>query len=151
MERESKLIDELLKVSTLEIGAELLARQTDQVFEEIKENVSKDGVKMSDYLTSLNLSEEAYKKQHVESTAQKRLHGEIIFNKLMELENIEASDEELQAEIKKIMGRYQSPDVLKRLEELYVPGTSYYEELKRRMTYRKLIDNFFTEATAKKK
>jgi len=151
MERESTLIDELLKVSKLEIGSELLSRQTDQVFEEIKENVSKDGVKMDDYLASLNLSTAEYKKQHVESTAQKRLQGEIIFNKLMEIEKIEASDEELQAEIQKIMSRYQSEDVLKRLKELYVPGTSYYEELKRRMTYRKLIDNFFTETKAKKK
>ncbi len=153
MERESTLIDELVKISKLEIGTELLARQTDQVYDEIKENVAKDGVKMDDYLASLNLSVEQYKKQHVEATALKRLQGEIIFNELMLKEKVEVTDDELKKEVEKIMSRYQSEDVLARLKELYVPGTSYYEELKRRMAYRKLIDNFFTDekSEAKKK
>jgi hypothetical protein len=44
------------------------------------------------------------------------------------------------------MSKYQSQDVLKRLEELYIPGTKYYEELKRRVAYKRLIDSFFTKA-----
>lgn len=55
MEREMKLIDELLKVSTLEIGEKLLSEQTNMVFNEIKENIAKDGVKVADYLASLGL------------------------------------------------------------------------------------------------
>ena len=49
----------------------------------------------------------------------------------------------MKTEIEKIMSRYESADVLKRLEELYVPGNRYYEELKRRMRLRKCIDSFF--------
>lgn len=48
-------------------------------------------------------------------------------------------------EIEKIMSRYQSEDVLNRLRELYIPGNKYYEELRRRMGMRKLIDSFFEE------
>jgi len=146
MEREMKLIDELLKHTTLDIGDKMLAQQTEQVFNEIKENISKDGVKVADYLASLNLSEEEYKQQHVQATALKRLQGELILNELMKKEKVEVSDSDMKKEVEKVMSRYESVDVLKRLEELYVPGSKYYEELKRRMAFKKLIDTFFEDA-----
>jgi hypothetical protein len=49
----------------------------------------------------------------------------------------------MQEEIKKIMSRFESLDVLERLKDLYKPWNSYYEELKHRLKYRKLIDSFF--------
>ncbi len=145
MEREVKLIEELLKHTTLDIGDALLARQIEQVYEEIKQNVSQDGVKMSDYLESLRLTEEQYKENHVAATALKRLQGELILNKLMEIEKLEVSETVMQAEISKILARYESTDVLARLKELYVPGNNYYEELRRRVAFRELIETFFTE------
>jgi len=146
MEREMKLIEELLKHTTLDIWDKLLAQQIEQVFNEIKENITKDGVKVADYLASLGLSEEEYKTQHVSATALKRLQGELILNKLMELEKVEVSDADMKSEVEKVMAQYGSPDVLERLKELYVPGTKYYEELRRRVAFRRLIDTFFTEA-----
>lgn len=144
MERELKLIEELLKYTTLDIWDALLARQIDMVYEEIKQNVSQDGLKMSDYLDSLRLSEEQYKEKHVSSTALKRLQGELILNTLMEKEKTEVSDEVLAGEVEKILARFESGDVLTRLKTLYVPGNKYYEELRRRMAFRNLIDSFFT-------
>lgn len=146
MEREMKLIEELLKHTTLDIGEKLLAQQIEQVFGEIKENISKDGMKVADYLASLGVSEAEYKEKHVSETAQKRLQGELILNKLMELEKVEVSDDEMKVEVEKVMSQYGSADVLERLKELYIPGTKYYEELRRRVAFRRLIDGFFTEA-----
>jgi len=143
MEREMKLIEELLKHTTLELGDKIIEQQTDTVFEEIKQNITKDGVKVEDYLASLGLSTAEYKKQHVEATAIKRLQGELILNELMTKEKVEVSDDEMKVEVEKVMSKYESADVLKRLEELYVPGSKYFEELRRRMAYRKLIDTFF--------
>jgi len=146
MEREMKLIEELLKYTTLDIGDKMLAQQTEQVFNEIKENISKDGVKVADYLASLNLSEEEYKEQHVKATALKRLQGELILNELMTKEKIEVSEADMKKEIDKVMSRYESEDVKKKLEELYIPGNKYYDELKRRMAFKILIDGFFEAA-----
>jgi FKBP-type peptidyl-prolyl cis-trans isomerase (trigger factor) len=95
MQREMNLIDELLKYATLEVGEKLLSQQTDSVFAEITENISKDGVKVADYLTSLGLTQEEYKAQHVRATALKRLQGEIILSELKKKENIEISDEDM--------------------------------------------------------
>ena len=143
LEEESKLIDELLKLTTLDIWDGMLKNQIEKVYGEIKENITKDWYKINDYLESLKLSEEGYKEQHVKPTALKRLQWELILHKLNELEKIEISEKELKKEIDKILAKFGSEDVLKRLEELYVPWTKYYEELKTRITYRKLIDSFF--------
>jgi trigger factor len=143
MEEEIQLIEALLKVTKLEIGSKLLANQIDKVYVEIKENMSKDGVQMAHYLESLRLSEEEYKEKNVKQVAMKRLQGELILHRLMEMEKTEVSDSEVLAETEKVLARYGSEDVLMRLRELYVPGTKYYEELKLRIGYRKLIDSFF--------
>lgn len=147
MEEESQLIDELLKITKMEIWANLLKNQIDKVFEEIKSNMKEDNVKMEDYLESLKMSEEEYKEKHVKATALKRLQGELILFKLQELEKTEVADKEMEKEVEKILSKFQAEDVLKRLRELYVPGTKYFEELRQRMVYRKLIDSFFKAET----
>jgi FKBP-type peptidyl-prolyl cis-trans isomerase (trigger factor) len=68
-----KLVDELVKITKMEIGVGLLKNQTENVYEEIKENISKDGLKISDYLESLKMNEEQYKEINVKPIALKRL------------------------------------------------------------------------------
>jgi len=143
IEEETKLIDELVKITKMEIGKSLLANQIEKVFTEIKENITKDWMKVSDYLESLKMDEAKYKEVNVKPVALKRLQGELILHKLSDLEKIEVTEAEANKEIKTILSKFESKDVLKRLEELYVPGTKYYEELKQRIGYRKLIDSFF--------
>ncbi|RAL57608.1 trigger factor [Candidatus Gracilibacteria bacterium GN02-872] len=143
MEEELELIEELLKHTKVQIGDKLLAEQTNRVFEEIKQNMAQNGIRMVDYLESLKLTEEDYKEQHVKENALKRLHGELILAKLATLEKVELTDEEVKSETDKIIARFGNEDVIKRLKELYVPGNRYYEELKQRMIYRKIIDSFY--------
>lgn len=143
MEQEQQLIERLLKVTKLELGENMISQKIDQVFLEIKQNLSEQSVKMPDYLESLKLSEEAYKQQHVKESAIKRLQGELILHKLADMEKLEVSDTIMKKEIELILAKFGSEDVLKRLKELYIPGTKYYEELKQRMKYKKLIDSFF--------
>lgn len=145
LEEESELVEELLKISTVDIWENLLKNQIEKVFTEIKQNMANDNVKMSDYLESLKLDEESYKEIHVKPVALKRLQWELILHKLWELEKIETNDVEMRSEIEKVLSKFQNPDVLKRLEELYLPETKYYAELKQRMIYRKIIDSFFNK------
>ncbi len=151
LEDEIKLIKELLKISKLEIGAKLLANQIEKLFNEIKENMAKQGIKMKDYLDSLKLTEEEYKEKHLKEDAKLRLSWELLLNKLMELKPIKVTKTELKKEIEKIKSQFQNSEVLKRLEELYQEWNKYYEELKTRLAYRKLIDSFFEEEKETKK
>jgi trigger factor len=140
---ENKLVEELLKYTTMDIWDALLKNHTEKVFEEIKGNITQSGAKPLDYINSLWLTEESYVETQVKPIALKRLQAELILHKLWELEKTEVSEEEMNDEIKKIMDRFGSSEVLERLKDLYKPGTRYYEELKQRLTYRKLIDTFF--------
>ena len=143
MEDENKLIEELLKVTKLDFGDNILKNQIWKVFDEIKENIAQSGAKVHDYISSLGLDEAWYIEQYVKPVAVKRLQAELILHKLWELENVEVSDEEAKTEIEKILARFGSSDVVERLKELYVPWTKYYNELIQRVSYRKLIDTFF--------
>jgi len=145
LEDEVKLIKELLKISKFEIGPKLLKNQIDKLFAEIKENMAKQGIKMKDYLDSLKLTEEEYKEKHLKEDAKLRLSWELLLNKLMELKPVKVTKTELKKEIDKIKSQFQNSEVLKRLEELYQEWNKYYEELKTRLSYRKLIDSFFEE------
>ncbi|MDQ7023890.1 MAG: trigger factor [Candidatus Gracilibacteria bacterium] len=57
MEEESKLIEELLKITKIDLGDKILEEQIGKVFEEIKQNMSQDNVIMKDYLESLKMDE----------------------------------------------------------------------------------------------
>lgn len=143
IEQEDELMKELLKITKLDLGEKLISNQLDRSYHDIKAQVTQDGVKMHDYLESLKMSEEEYKEKNVRPVAIKRLQSELIMHELAKKEKIEVTDKELQAEIDKIMKNFNSPDALEKLKELYVPGTKYYEELRQRLSYRKLIDSFF--------
>lgn len=143
MEEEQALIDGLLKHTKLDVGEKLLQEQTQRVFEEIKENMAQSGVKMPNYLESLKMTEEEYKEKHVKETALRRLQGELILAKVVELEKIEVEDKELKKEVEKIIEKYGSEEVKKRLEEIYVPGNKYYEELRQRLAYKTAVEGFY--------
>ena len=148
MRDEEKLITELLKISKVEVGPKFLDANTDRVYAEIKENLAKDQVKVSDYLESLKLTEEQYKKQNVEPTALKRLQGELILSKLREKMDIDISDADMQKEIDKISSRFDNPEVLERLKDMYKDGTKQFEELKNRLIFTKIIESFLVEKKA---
>jgi FKBP-type peptidyl-prolyl cis-trans isomerase (trigger factor) len=121
LDDEHKLIEELEKLTKMEIGTHMLENQVKNVFAEIRENLGKDNVRIQDYLESLKMSEEEYKEKTVKPIAEKRLKGELILHRLKELENLEITEDEIKQEIAQVMKRFESEEVKKRLEGLYIP------------------------------
>ena len=150
IKQEETLIDELLKVSKLDIWPGLLAHQIERVFNEIKENLAQTGAKVEDYVKSLGLTIEEYKEKHVKPIALKRLQWELILKKLKELKkDIVVKKEEIEEEVKKISEKFENSEVVERLKELYKEGTKYWEELELKIHFTKLIDSFFEEEKKK--
>lgn len=147
MEEESKLIDELVKITKMDLGDKILEEQIKKVFEEIKQNMAQDNVVMKDYLESLKMDEEQYKETNVKPVALKRLQGELILNTLANKEPKKAnvSDKQMKDEVTKIKASFENSEVLERLEKLYVEGSNYYNELKTRIGFRNLIESFYTK------
>ena len=63
--------------------------------------------------------------------------------KIKEIKGTEATEEEIKTEVEKVISQYENTEVVARLKEKLVPGDAYYEDIKNRVTYRKVVDGFW--------
>lgn len=140
---EEGLLAQLREISTLEIGPGLLGAEIDRVYSEHAENIQGQGFSIKDYLGHLKQSEEEYKEQVLSEEARKRVSAELILKTLRDLKKIEPNEEEVSSEVEKIIARYTSEKVREQLRTKLVPGDGYYEDIKNRLAYRKVVDSFF--------
>ncbi len=140
---EHNLLTELLAITELEVGPSLIQSEIDRVFSEQKNNIESQGYTMKDYLAHVKKDENQYKEEVVRPEAIRRAKAELILKKVREILGIEATEDEVKAEVAKVIEAYSSDKVVDRLREKLVPGDSYYEDIKNRVTYRKVVDSFF--------
>lgn len=140
---EHNLLTELIAITELEVGPSLLQSEIDRVFSEQKHNIESQGYTMKDYLAHAKKDEAQYKAEVVMPEALRRAKAELILKKVRELLAIECEEAEVKAEVEKVIAQYSSDKVVERLREKLVPGDDYYEDIKNRVTYRKVVDTFF--------
>ncbi len=136
-------MQQMLEVATFEVGPELLANEVDQLFREHSANLEQQGYNMKMYLDHLKKSEESYKDEVVKPEADRRLKAELLLRKIREMKAVEATDEEIRSEVEKVIAQYENEAVVTHLREKLVPGDNYYEDIKNRLAYRKVVDTFF--------
>jgi FKBP-type peptidyl-prolyl cis-trans isomerase (trigger factor) len=95
------------------------------------------------YLEHIKKDKESYKNEIIKPEAERRLKAELILEKLKNIIEVEVADAEINSEIDKILAQYQNLDVLKKLKEKLIPGDAYYEDIKNRIKYKKIVDTFF--------
>jgi trigger factor len=142
MKDEAALLEKLLEITKLEFGAGLVARETDIIWNEQKNNLESQGYAMKDYLSHAKKDEESYRKETIEPEARRRLSAELILKRIREIKKIEASEDEVKIEVNSIIASYSSEEVRGRLIAKLVPGDTYYEDIKNRLAYRKVVDSF---------
>lgn len=98
---------------------------------------------MKQYLEHVKMDEAGYKETIVAPEAERRLKAELILRKIRELRKVEPTEKEISEELEKIISQYQNAEVVKRLREKLVPGDAYYEDIKNRLAYRKVVDMFW--------
>jgi len=140
---EDTLMKEILAIASFDVGPSLLENEVDQIFREHSANLEQQGLSIKMYLEHIKKSEEIYKEEVVRPEAERRLKAELLLRKIREIRWTEATIEEVNAEIDTVIAMYTSEDVVKRLREKLVPGDTYYEDIKNRVTYRKIVDSFW--------
>lgn len=140
---EDTLMKEMLEVASFEVGPELLSNEIEQIFREHSANLEQQGLSIKMYLEHIKKSEESYKSDVVKPEAERRLKAELLLRKIREIKGTEATPEEVQAEVEKVIAGYGSAEVVERLRAKLVPGDTYYEDIKNRVTYRKVVDGFW--------
>ena len=141
---EHNLLTELMAITELEVGPSLIQSEIDRVFSEQKHNIESQGYTMKDYLSHAKKDEAQYKDEVVKPEAVRRAKAELILKAVRELLSIEATPQEVKDEVAKVIAAYSSDKVVDRLREKLVPGNDYYEDIQNRVTYRKVVDSFFS-------
>lgn len=140
---EDTLMKEILAISSFEVGPTLLQNEIDQIFREHAANLEQQGYNIKMYLEHVKKSEEGYKDEVVKPEADRRLKAELLLRKIREIKGTEATEDEVKEEVEKVIAQYGSAEVVERLRAKLVAGDAYYEDIKSRVTYRKVVDMFW--------
>ena len=140
---EDTLMKQMLEIAVFDVGPELTKTETNQVYKEHASNLEQQGYNMKQYLDHVKKSEEMYKEEIVKPEATRRLKAELLLRRIREIRGTEPTEAEISAEIEKVISQYGSAEVVERLRAKLVAWDTYYEDIRNRLAYRKVVDEFF--------
>ena len=97
-ETENSIITEIAKTASAEIPDALVEKQENVSMQRMEYNLMYQGIRMEDYLAYLNTTRDEYKK-NFEEEARRTVLNQLIIEKLIKLEKIDASEKEIDAKI----------------------------------------------------
>lgn len=97
-ETENAILTEIAKGAKAEIPQAMIDKQTDASLQRMEYNLMYQGIKLDDYLAYIGTTREEYKKNFEEDAKKTVLH-QLIVEKIIKLENITATQEEIEAKI----------------------------------------------------
>ena len=113
-EFEEKLIELATGNATIEIPHVMVHRQAERMLRDFELRLSYQGLRMQDYLAMVGQTREALLEQN-EGEAERTVRTSLVMEQIQKEENIEATDEDVEAEIEKLAtGRNQKAEDLKK-------------------------------------
>ena len=134
-EIEDQLIEKISESSTVEIPDAMIENQIDQMVQEMSYRLSYQGLKLEDYLKYIGQSMEDYRKNY-RAQAEKLVKSQLVIEKIIETEKIEATDAEVDARIEE-MAKNQGK---KAPEFKKTAGVRQLEYIKNDIIVKKLFD-----------
>lgn len=134
-EIEDEIINKVTENASMEIPDALIESQIDRMVQEMSYRMSYQGLKLEDYLKYLNKSMEEYRGEFKEQ-AEKSVRSQLVIDKILEVENIQATEEEIEEKVK-AMAEAQGkkvPDVKKNM------GARQLDYIKSDIVIKKLFD-----------
>lgn len=104
-EKESKVIEAIVNDAEMDIPEKMVEAQAEQMLEEFAQNIAMQGISFEQYLQFTGATVDQMKEQ-VKPQAQARVESSLVLEAVVKAENIEATEEEVEEEIKKMAGRY---------------------------------------------
>ncbi len=140
---EDTLMKEILAIATFDVGPTLLSQEIDQIFREHSSNLEQQGLDIRGYLEHVKKSETEYKETVIAPEAARRVKAELLLKKIREIKGTDATEDEVKIEVDKVIAQYGTPEVVERLRAKLIPGDAYFEDIKSRVIYRKVVDGFW--------
>lgn len=104
-EYRNKVVEAVVSQATIQYAPSVLRHQVDELLEEQKRLVRKRGVKWEDYLRLQSKTEDDVRAE-LEPQGEEQLKLGLVFGKVVEAENIDISEEEIEASIDRTASAY---------------------------------------------
>lgn len=106
LEKEDKVVDAIIAAAKMDIPAAMLETQQRQMAEDFAQRIQMQGISIDQYFQITGLTRAAFLEQ-IKPQAQKRIQSRLVLEAVAKAENIGASYEEYNEEIKKMADAYQ--------------------------------------------
>ena len=148
--KEDEAIQKIIDKSKMDIPEAMIKTQCETMVEEFAQRIAQSGLTMEQYLQFSGITVDQLMEQ-VKPEATTRIQSSLVLEAIVKAENIEVSDEEMDAEIEKMAKTYgMEADKLKE----YM-GDAQKDSMKREMSITKavelIMDNVKERAKAKSK
>ncbi|MBR0508573.1 MAG: trigger factor [Clostridia bacterium] len=139
---ENAVYDKLASLVTDEIPDVMVDRAVENMIDEFRYNIERQGMPFEAYLKNIGLGIDAVKGMY-RARAEKDVKIELALAKIADLENVEVTDEEIAEEYDAMAKRYGvEADVVKKA----IPEENVKKELRSRKASKLVIDNAVAEA-----
>ena len=134
-ELEDAIVKKVTETSEMELCDALVENQIDRMVQEMEYRMAYQGLKLEDYLKYLGQSMEDFRKGYQEQ-ATEYVKSQLVIEKIIEVEKIEATEEDVQARVEE-MAKAQNkpaPDVKKNM------GARQLDYIKNEIVIKKLFE-----------
>ncbi|HEY9059168.1 MAG TPA: trigger factor [Pseudobacteroides sp.] len=108
-ETETALLDKITESTTVDIPEVMINQQIDVLIRDFDMRLRYQGLDINRYMAAYGISQEAIIEQF-RSRAEKDVLNQLVIDKIAVIEKIEATEEELDEEIKKLAGNYKQDE-----------------------------------------
>lgn len=106
LEKEDKVVDAIIADAKMDIPEAMIETQQRQMAEDFAQRIQMQGLSLDQYFQFTGLTRAAFLEQ-LKPQAEKRIQSRLVLEAVAKAENIEASDEEYDEEIKKMADAYK--------------------------------------------
>ena len=113
--KEDAVVDKVIENATMDIPEAMIEQQQNQMLQEYAQQLSYQGLSLEQYMQFTGMTPDVMKEQ-IKPQALKRIQSRLVLEAVVAAEGIQVSDEEFDAEMKKMAEAYQmEEDKLKEL------------------------------------
>lgn len=140
-ENENRVIDKVVENASMEIPQAMIDTQARGMLEDYARRLQSQGLNINDYMKYTGMTVEKMKEQ-MEPQALRRIKTRLVLEKIVEVENLEVSDEAVDSQIEKMAASYQmEADKLKEMM-----GENERAQMKEDLKVQEAVDFLVSEA-----
>ncbi|MBX6394713.1 MAG: trigger factor, partial [Alicyclobacillaceae bacterium] len=138
---ESQVVDKVVEGATIDLPAVMVDHELEHMYHDFKERLQRQGIPIETYFEITGTSEEKIKEQ-MRPDAEKRVRTSLVLEAIQKKEGIEPSEEEMDAELKKLADSIGSD-----VEQVRKMLGSQLASLRRDLAVRKTVEFLVANST----